>query len=154
VSGGPEARLRELGIDLPTAPAPRAIYLPVVQAGELLYTAGQVATADGTLVATGLLGADVDVDTGRACARQCALNLIAQLKAALHELDRVRQFVKVTVFVASAPSFTDQHLVANGASELFADVFGDAGRHARSAVGMASLPTGSPVEVEAVVQVR
>jgi enamine deaminase RidA (YjgF/YER057c/UK114 family) len=105
------------------------------------------------LVATGRLGAEIDLDTGRACARQCALNLVAQLKAALDDLGRVRQFVKVTVFVASEPSFTDQHLVANGASELLADVFGDAGRHARSALGMASLPLGSPVEVEAVVQV-
>jgi enamine deaminase RidA (YjgF/YER057c/UK114 family) len=126
----------------------------VVRTGNLLITAGQVAIADGTPVAQGKLGAGVDLDTGRRCARQCALNVLAQLRAELGELDRVRRVVKLTVFVASASSFTDQHLVANGASELMAEVFGEAGRHARSAVGVPALPTDSPVEVEAIVEVE
>lgn len=153
----PEQRLSELGISLPQAPAPAAAYVPFVQSGNLLFTAGQVAvdtTQPGrSLVATGLLGEEVDVETGQRCARQCAVNVLAQLKAALGELSRISRVVKVTVFVASAPGFTEQHLVANGASELLAEVFGDAGRHARSAVGTASLPTGTPVEVEAIVEV-
>lgn len=149
----PEERLSELGIALGSPPAPAAAYVPTAQSGALLFTAGQVATADGELVASGIVGDDVDLDTGVACARACAVNVLAQLKAALGDLRRVQRIVKVTVFVASAPSFTSQHLVANGASELFADVFGDAGRHARSAVGVAALPTGSPVEVEAIVEV-
>jgi enamine deaminase RidA (YjgF/YER057c/UK114 family) len=128
--------------------------VPVVRTGNLLVTAGQVAVADGAPVAHGKLGADVDLDTGRRCARQCALNVVAQLRAELGELGRVRRVVKLTVFVASVPSFTEQHLVANGASELMAEVFGEAGRHARSAVGVPALPTDSPVEVEAIVEVE
>jgi enamine deaminase RidA (YjgF/YER057c/UK114 family) len=149
-----ESRLAQLGIIVPPAPAAAAAYVPVVRVGDLLYTAGQVATSEGRMVASGRLGSEVDVETGQACARQCAVNVIAQIKAELGDLDRVRRFVKVTVFVASAGSFTDQHLVANGASELFAQVFGDDGRHARSAVGVANLPLGSPVEVEAIVEVE
>lgn len=149
----PEERLAELGITLGDAPPPAAAYVPTVQSGAMLYTAGQVATADGTLVASGLLGDTVDVDTGVACARACAVNVIAQLKQALGELSRVNRIVKVTVFVACVPTFTEPHVVANGASELLNDVFGDAGTHARSAVGVAVLPTGSPVEVEAIVEV-
>ena len=149
---GPEARLATLGVTLPEPPRPAAAYLPVQTAGDLLFTAGQVAVGPEGLVATGMLGAGVDLETGVRCARQCAINVMAQLKAELGDLDRVRQVVKLTVFVASDPSFTEQHLVANGASELFAEVFGERGRHARSAVGAPSLPTGTPVEVEAIVQ--
>lgn len=149
----PEQRLAELGVDLPEAPAPAAAYVGQVRTGTLVFTAGQVAMADGTLVATGLLGQHLDTEAGRRCARQCAVNVIAQLKAAVGDLAQVRRVVKLTVFVASVPGFTEQHLVANGASELFGEVFGDAGRHARSAVGVASLPLGAPVEVEAVVEV-
>ncbi len=147
-----ESRLAELGVTLPSAPAAAAAYMPVMRAGDLLYTAGQVASSGGELVASGRLGAEVDLEGGQACARQCAVNVIAQLRTELGDLARIRQFVKVTVFVASAPDFTQQHLVANGASELFVQVFGDDGRHARSAVGVAALPLASPVEVEAVVQ--
>lgn len=150
---GPEGRLAALGIALPVAPAPAAAYVPVVRAGDLVFTSGQVAVADGELVATGRLGAGVDVETGLRCARQCAVNVLAQLKAELGDLGRVRRVVKLTVYVASDPSFTEQHVVANGASELLAAVFGPRGAHARSAVGTASLPLGTPVEVEAVVQV-
>jgi len=148
-----EARLEALGITLPDPPRPAAAYLPVQTFGDLLFTAGQVAVGSEGLLATGLLGAGVDLETGVRCARQCAINVLAQVRAELGDLDHVRQVVKLTVFVASDPSFTDQHLVANGASELFAEVFGERGRHARSAVGAASLPTGTPVEVEAIIQI-
>jgi enamine deaminase RidA (YjgF/YER057c/UK114 family) len=149
-----EARLSELGITLPSAPPPAAAYVPVMRTGQLLYTSGQVASADGQLVAGGRVGAEVDLETARSCARQCAINVIAQLRTELGDLGRVGRFVKVTVFVASDPAFTEPHLVANGASELFTQVFGEQGRHARSAVGVAVLPLGSPVEVEAIVEVR
>ena len=149
----PEERLAELGISIPKPPAPAAAYVPTMQAGSLLFTAGQVPVGEGGLVAEGIVGDSVDMDTAVACARQCAINVIAQVKAAVIELSRVRQVVKLTVFVASTPTFTQQHLVANGASELMAEVFGDIGRHARSAVGVPSLPTNAPVEVEAIFDV-
>ena len=151
---GVAQRLEELGITLPSAPPPAAAYVPFVRTGNLVYTAGQVAAGPDGLVAQGIVGADVDMDTAAACARQCAINVMAQLQAAVGDLDSIEQIVKLTVFVASTPDFTQQHLVANGASELISQVFGDAGRHARSAVGTPSLPTNSPVEVEAIVAVR
>lgn len=153
VSSSAEARLAELGIELPVPPAPAAAYIPVARAGALLFTAGQLPLSDGVLLATGRVGATVDRDTAIACARQCAINVLAQVRAELGSLDAVSRVVKLTVFVASEPSFTEQHIVANGASELFAEVFGDIGRHARSAVGVAVLPLDAPVEVEAVVEV-
>lgn len=148
-----EARLIELGIILPPAPAPAAAYVPTVMSGSLLFTAGQVAVGEDGLLATGKVGGSVGLDLAVACARQCALNVLAQLRAALGTLDRVARVVKLGVFVASDPSFTQQHLVANGASELLAEVFGDAGVHARSAVGVSALPLDSPVEVEAIVEI-
>lgn len=150
----PEQRLADLGITLPAAPPPAASYVPFVRSGNLVFTSGQVAVAEGGLVAEGIVGADVDLETAQQCARQCAINVLAQLKAAVGDLSSVEQVIKLTVFVASAPDFTSQHLVANGASELVAEVFGDLGRHARSAVGAPSLPTNTPVEVEAIVAVR
>ena len=149
----PEQRLADLGIELPEPPAPAAAYVPFVRSGNLVFTAGQVAVAGGSLIAEGIVGRDVDLETAVACARQCVINVLAQLKAAVGDLSAVEQVVKLTVFVASAPDFTQQHLVANGASELVGEVFGDRGRHARSAVGAPSLPTNSPVEVEAIVAV-
>lgn len=149
----PEARLAALGITLPPAPAPAASYVPAVRTGSLVFVAGQVAVGDQGLLATGKVGGGIDLDVAAACARQCALNILAQLRAALGTLDRVTRVVKLVVFVASDPSFTQQHLVANGASELFAEIFGAAGRHARSAVGVCALPLDSPVEVEAIVEV-
>ena len=149
----PEQRLADAGIELPTPPAPAAAYVPFLRTGNLVFTAGQVAVADGALIAEGIVGRDVDLDTAIACARQCAINVMAQIKAAVGDLSSVEQVVKLTVFVASAPDFTQQHLVANGASELIGEIFGDAGRHARSAVGAPSLPTNTPVEVEAIVAV-
>jgi enamine deaminase RidA (YjgF/YER057c/UK114 family) len=150
----PEQRLAELGIELPSAPPPAAAYVPFKRVGNLLFTSGQVAVGPDGLVATGIVGDSVDVPTAVQCARQCAINVLAQLKSALGDLSAVSEIVKLTVFVASAPDFTEQHLVANGASELMAEVFGEAGRHTRSAVGAPSLPTNTPVEVEAIVAVR
>ena len=149
----PEQRLARLGIELPEGPAPAAAYVPFIQSGTLVFTAGQLATEDGELVVTGRLGDDLDVDDGVVAARRCAINILAQLKTALGDLGRVRRVVKVTVYVASTPEFTRQHLVANGVSELIGEALGDAGRHARSALGVTSLPLGSPVEAEAVVKI-
>jgi enamine deaminase RidA (YjgF/YER057c/UK114 family) len=149
----PENRLAKLGITLPEPPAPAAAYVPFVRTGDLVFTAGQVAVGPDGLVAEGIVGAGVDLDTAVACARQCAINVMAQLKAAVGDLSQVRRIVKLTVFVASDPSFTQQHLVANGASELIGEVFGDHGRHARSAVAAPSLPTNTPVEIEAIAEV-
>lgn len=151
-TGSPEERLARLGIALPPAPAPAAAYVPYVVSGTLVFTAGQLPVREGELTARGKLGDGVGFDEGIAAARQCAINVLSQVKAALGDLDRVRRLVKITVFVASAPAFTDQHLVANGASELLAEVLGDGGSHARSAVGVVSLPMDAPVEVEAVVE--
>lgn len=150
----PEDRLTQLGIELPAPPPPAAAYVPFVRTGNLVLTSGQVAVGPDGLIAQGIVGTDVDLDTAVACARQCAINVLAQVKAAVGELSTVERVVKLTVFVASAPSFTQQHLVANGASELLAEVFGESGRHARSAVGAPSLPTNTPVEVEAILEVR
>ena len=150
----PEQRLEELGIQLPVPPAPAAAYVAYMRTGNLVFTAGQLALGNGGLLAEGIVGRDVDLDTAVQCARQCAVNVLAQLKACVGELSAVEQVVKLTVFVASAPDFTQQHLVANGASELIGEVFKDAGQHARSAVGAPALPTNTPVEVEAIVAVR
>jgi enamine deaminase RidA (YjgF/YER057c/UK114 family) len=149
----PEDRLAELGIALPEPPAPAAAYVPTARTGDLLFVAGQVPKAGGEMVATGRLGAEVQLETGQRCARQCAITVLAQIKAATGQLRHVHRLVKVTVFVASADGFAEQHLVANGASELFGDVLGEEGRHARSAVGVAALPMGAPVEVDAVAEV-
>jgi enamine deaminase RidA (YjgF/YER057c/UK114 family) len=149
----PEDRLVDLGITLPDAPVPAAAYVPAVPSGNLLFVSGQIPTGPEGPLAAGKVGGDVDRSTAEQCARQCAINVVAQLKAALGELSRVRRVVKLTVFVASDPSFSEQHLVANAASELLGEVFGEPGRHARSAVGTAALPTDAPVEVEAIVEV-
>lgn len=145
-------RLAELGIELPDAPKPAAAYAPWARHGDLVFTAGQIPVVDGALTATGRLGDELDTDAGAEVARTCAINVLAVAKAAAGSLDRVR-VLKLTVFVASADGFTEQHLVANGASQLIADVLGDAGVHARSAVGVPWLPLNAPVEVEAVLAV-
>jgi enamine deaminase RidA (YjgF/YER057c/UK114 family) len=149
----PEERLQELGVSLPAPVAPVAAYVPCVRTGNLVYVSGQVPMVDGEPGHLGHLGDDVDLEDGRAAARTCAVNVLAALKAELGELSRVRRVVKVTGFVASTPGFTDMPKVVNAASELFGEVFGDAGRHARAAVGVAALPLGVPVEVEAIVEV-
>jgi enamine deaminase RidA (YjgF/YER057c/UK114 family) len=148
-----EHRLAELGIELPAAAAPVAAYVPVVVTGDLAHVSGQLPFIDAQLV-TGRLGEGVSLEQGAAAARACGLMILAQLKAALGSLDRVDRVVKLGVFVNSASSFTDQPKVANGASELMQDVFGEAGRHARSAVGVPVLPLGVAVEVDAIVAVR
>ena len=148
-----EARLAELGIVLPEPAAPVAAYVPVVVAGGLAHISGQLPFIDGKLV-TGRLGEDVSLEDGAAAARACALMILAQAKAALGSLERVERVVKLGAFVNSAAAFTDQPKVANGASELMVQVFGEAGRHARSAVGVSALPLGAAVEVDAIVAVK
>lgn len=149
----PEDRLAALGITLPPAPPPAASYVPWVRSGSLVVTSGQIPVVDGAPVSTGKVGGALSLEDGQAAARVCAVNVLAQLRAAAGDLSKVRRLVKVTVFVASDPSFSQQHLVANGASDLFAEVLGDAGPHARSAVGVAVLPLDVPVEVEAIAEV-
>lgn len=145
-----EARLAELGISLPQAAAPVASYVPVVVHGGLAHVSGQLPFVDGQLV-TGRLGEDVSVEQGQDAARACGLMILAQLKAALGSLDKVAQVIKLGGFVNSAPAFTDQPKVVNGASDLMVAVFGDAGKHARAAVGVPSLPLGAAVEVDAII---
>jgi enamine deaminase RidA (YjgF/YER057c/UK114 family) len=149
-----ETRLQELGITLPEAAAPAANYLPYVISGNLLYISGQLPNENGKLAVTGLVGKDVDVAAGQRAAELCAINILAQAKAALGgDLTRIKRIVKLTSFVASAPDFYEQHIVTNGASNLVANVLGDAGKHARAAVGMAALPFNAAVEVEAIIEI-
>lgn len=148
-----ETRLEELGITLPQAAAPVASYVPVVLHGDLAFVSGQVSFVDGELL-KGRLGEDVSLEDGIKAARGCGLMILAQLKAALGSLDRVERIVKLGGFVNSTPDFTDQPEVVNGASNLMLDVFGDAGKHARAAVGVPSLPRGVAVEVDAVVAIK
>lgn len=145
-------RLTELGITIPEVAAPVAAYVPAVVSGVHVFTAGQLPFVDGALPVTGKVGSAVDAETATAQARQAALNALAAVQSVAGSLDRVARVVKVTVFVASDPSFTGQPGVANGASQLVGDVFGEAGVHARSAVGVAVLPLDAPVEVELVVE--
>ena len=152
-SDTPEARLAQLGIILPEPAAPIAAYVPAVEVNGLLHISGQLPFHGGNVM-TGRIGEDRDVEFGTAAARACGIMLIAQMKAALGSLDRVARIVKLGAFISSTPDFTDQPVVANGASNLMIDVFGDAGRHARSAVGVPVLPRGAAVEVDAIVAVR
>ena len=151
---GATARLAELGLTLPPVTAPVAAYVPAVRTGNYAYTSGQLPIVDGELQATGKVGESVSPEEAVALARICALNALAAAAGAAGGLDAITRIVKVTCFIASTPSFTGQSQVANGASELLIDVFGDSGRHARSAVGMAVLPLDSPVEVEMIVEVE
>ena len=148
-----EAKLEELGITLPQAAAPVAAYVPVVVSGGVAYVSGQLPFVNGELV-KGRLGESVPLEDGIAAARACGLMILAQLKAALGSLDRVEQVIKLGAFVNSTGEFVDQPRIANGASELMAVVFGDAGKHARSAVGVPVLPLGAAVEVDAIVAIR
>jgi enamine deaminase RidA (YjgF/YER057c/UK114 family) len=149
----PEERIAELGLTLPEVVPPLAAYAPTARSGNLVFTAGQLPARDGAMLATGKLGAEVSAEQGYECARQCAINALAAIKAEIGELSAVKRVVKAVVFVASTPDFTGQPQVANGASEFLGEVFGDAGKHARSAVGVAVLPLDVPVEVELVVEV-
>lgn len=148
-----EQRLSSLGHTLPSAPPPAAIYQPFMRSGDQLWVAGQIAVHQGQLLYQGVVGADISLEQAGECAQQCALNLLAQVKAATGRLSSIKRVVKLNVFVASSSTFTDQHLVANHASALFGEVFAELGVHARSAVGVASLPLNSPVEIDAVFEV-
>ncbi len=148
-----EQKLAELGITLPTPVAPLANYVPTVRTGSLLFVSGQVSIDGAGKISTGKLGAGLDIDTGRAAARLCAINLLAQTKAAIGDLEKIVRVVKLVGFVNSAPDFVDQPKVMNGCSDLFVEVLGDKGRHARSAVGIAALPFDAAVEVEAIFEV-
>jgi enamine deaminase RidA (YjgF/YER057c/UK114 family) len=150
----PEQRLAELGITLPPVPTPRWAYRPCVRSGNLLFISGQIANEAGRILYPGKLGREIDVPTGALAARGCAVNALAIVRTELGSLDHVAQVVKLTVFVASAEGFGDQPTVANGASELLRDIFGDAGLGARSAVGMAELPLGASVEAEFIFEAK
>lgn len=148
----PEERLAQLGLDVPAVAKPVAAYVPAMRSGSLVFTSGQLPMIDGKLPATGKVGAEVSAEEAKQLAERCALNALAAIKAEIGELSRVRRVVKVVGFVASAPDFTGQPAVINGASELLGKVFGEAGAHARSAVGVAVLPLDAPVEVEIQVE--
>jgi len=151
---GPAGRLAELGLTLPPVTAPVAAYVPAVRTGAFVYVSGQVPIVDGKLSAVGKVGAEVSASDAAGLARTCALNALAAAAAAAGGLDAIRRIVKVTGFVASAPGFNGQPQVINGASELLIEVFGEDGRHARSAVGVAELPLDAPVEVELIAEIR
>jgi enamine deaminase RidA (YjgF/YER057c/UK114 family) len=149
----PEERLAELGLAVPEVAAPVAAYVPAVRTGNHVFTSGQLPMRAGQLIATGKVGGEVSQEQAVECARQCGLNALAAIRAEVGELSAVKRVVKVVAFVASTTDFTGQPVVANGVSELLGEVFGDAGRHARSAVGVPVLPLDAPVEVELVVEV-
>ena len=149
----PEERLASLGLSVPEVPKPVAVYIPAVRSGNYVFTSGQLPMREGQLISTGKVGGEVSPEEAVECARQCALNAIAAVRAEIGDLSQVKRVVKVVAFVASTPDFTGQPGVANGASELFGEAFGDAGKHARSAVGVPVLPLDAPVEVELIVEV-
>jgi enamine deaminase RidA (YjgF/YER057c/UK114 family) len=149
-----EDQLRALGLELPPAPKPVGAYIPAVRTGDLVFVSGQLPLKDGKLIATGHVGREVTLEQAQACARQAVLNALAVVAAEIGGLENVSRIVRLTGHVASAPGFTDQAKVLNAASELLAQVFGDAGRHSRAALGPAELPLGAPVELEMIVEVK
>lgn len=149
-----EARLKELGVTLPTPPMPVASYVPVTISGSIAFVSGQIPIADGAIKYVGKLGVDVPMEAGQAAAQLCAINVLAQLKAAIGDLDRVVKCLKLGVFVNATPEYSQHPEVANGASDLIAALFGEAGKHARAAVGVGSLPRGVAVEVEAIFEIK
>jgi enamine deaminase RidA (YjgF/YER057c/UK114 family) len=154
MAGQIEAKLAELGITLPVPMAPLANYVPAVVTGNLVFVSGQVPAVDGKIAATGKVGQDMDIEQGKAAARQCLINVLVHLKAACGgDLDRVRRVVRLGGFIAASPYFTDHAQVMNGASDLAVSVFGEAGRHARTTIGVPSLPIDAPVEVEGVFEI-
>ncbi|MFO8013305.1 MAG: RidA family protein [Phycisphaerae bacterium] len=150
----PDENLNRLGLTLPPAPAPVGSYVPAVRTGNLVFVSGQLPMRDGELLATGKVGAEVSLEEAQACARQAALNALAVAAEAAGGLGAIARIVRLTGHVASAPGFTDQAAVMNAASDLVAEVFGDAGRHSRAALGAAGLPLGAPLELEMIVEVR
>lgn len=147
------SRLADAGVHLPQAAAPAANYVPWVRFGNLLQTSGQLPLADGKIAVAGKLGSAVSLESGQSAARYCAINILAQAQAALGDLETIGRLLKLTVFVASEPGFTDQHKVANGASDFLVEILGDRGRHARSAVGVPALPMDAAVEIEALFEI-
>ena len=149
-----EIIINELGLKIPDAPKPVAAYIPAKQTGKLVFTAGQLPMVNGELISKGLLGQDVEVEEANKAARICTLNALAAIKGVIGDLDRIKQIVRVVGYVASLPTFTQQPAVVNGASELLLEIFGENGKHARSAVGMAVLPLNASVEIELTVEVE
>jgi enamine deaminase RidA (YjgF/YER057c/UK114 family) len=149
-----ELRLEKMGIVLPEIPKPVAAYIPAKQTGNLVFTAGQLPMVNGELISKGLLGQDVEIDEANKAAKICTLNALAAIKGVIGDLDRIKQIVRVVGYVASVPTFTQQPAVVNGASELLLEIFGENGKHARSAVGMAVLPLNASVEIELTVEVE
>ena len=149
-----EQQINRLGIVLPDAPKPVAAYIPAKQTGNLVFTAGQLPMVNGELISKGLLGQDVEIDEANKAARMCTLNALAAIKGVIGDLDRIKQIVRVVGYVASVPTFTQQPAVVNGASELLLEIFGENGKHARSAVGMAALPLNASVEIELTVEIE
>jgi len=149
-----ERRLQELGIEVPEPTPPRFSYIPVNQTGNLVFTSGQLCLKDGKLLYTGKLGQEVTIEQGQEAARQCIINCLAVLRAHLGSLDRIKKVVKLLGFVNSSPGFTSQPLVINGASDFLIEIFGEKGKHARSAVGVNELPSSTPVEIEIIVEVE
>jgi enamine deaminase RidA (YjgF/YER057c/UK114 family) len=152
--GKVESRINELKLARPEAPKPVAAYIPAKQTGNLVFTAGQLPMVNGELISKGLLGQDVEIDEANKAARICTLNALAAIKGVIGELDRIKQIVRVVGYVASVPTFTQQPAVVNGASELLLEIFGEKGKHARSAVGMAVLPLNASVEIELTVEIE
>jgi len=148
-----ELKLTELSLTLPESPTPVAAYIPAKQTGKLVFTAGQLPMVNGELISKGLLGQDIEIDGANMAARICTLNALAAIKGVIGDLDRIKQIVRVVGYVASVPTFTQQSAVVNGASELLLEIFGENGKHARSAVGMAVLPLNASVEIELTVEV-
>jgi enamine deaminase RidA (YjgF/YER057c/UK114 family) len=151
--GNIENKLSALGIQLPEPPKPLAAYIAAKQTGNLVFTAGQLPMVNGNLIATGLLGRDIEVEAAKAAAQTCVINALSAVKGVIGDLDKIKQIVRVVGYVASVPEFTQQPAVVNGASELLLEIFGEAGRHARSAIGVAVLPLNAAVEVELTVEV-
>ena len=149
-----ELKIEGLGLKLPDAPKPVAAYIPAKQSGNLVFTAGQLPMVNGELISKGLLGQDVEIDEANKAARICTLNALAAIKGVIGDLDRIKHIVRVVGYVASVPTFTQQPAVVNGASELLLEIFGENGKHARSAVGMAVLPLNASVEIELTVEVK
>jgi enamine deaminase RidA (YjgF/YER057c/UK114 family) len=149
-----EIKIADLGYAIPEAPKPVAAYIPAKQTGNLVFTAGQLPMVSGELISKGLLGQDVEIDEANKAARICTLNALAAIKGVIGDLDRIKQIVRVVGYVASVPTFTQQPAVVNGASELLLEIFGENGKHARSAIGMAVLPLNASVEIELTVEVE
>ncbi|MCZ7603675.1 MAG: RidA family protein [Melioribacteraceae bacterium] len=149
-----EEKLKDLGIEIPEAPMPLASYIPSTIVGNLVYTAGQVPLINGKLKNAGLVGRDISMADAQEAAKTCAINCLGAVKKAIGDLNKIKRIVKLTVFVASEDGFVDQPKVANGASDLLVEIFGENGKHVRSAVGVTALPLNAPVEIEMIVELK